>query len=327
MASVRERNGKWQARVLRNGYPPQTKTFDSHNEAIKWSRSIEVDIDQGSFISPSHSNNLMFKDIVNRYIQEVCPSKRGGKEEAIRLNATMRLKICTYSMNKITPRIMAEYRDQRLRQVAANTVIRELAYLSSIINHARREWGVTTPNPCLLVKKPQMPAGRDRTIDAEEEVRLINESKPINRRNAWLMLVIIIALETAMRRGEILSLKWEHINLNKRTAYLPMTKNGTARTVPLSSKAVDTLRTIPHSIDGRVFPLTHCALHAAFRKACKRAKLDDVHFHDLRHTATTRLAEKLPNVLELASVTGHKTLQMLKRYYHPRAEDIALKLG
>lgn len=327
MASVRERNGKWQARVLRNGYPPQTKTFDSHNEAIKWSRSIEVEIDQGSFISPSHSNNLMFKDIVTRYIKEVCPSKLGGIEESIRLNATMRLKIATYSMNKITPRVVAEYRDQRLTKVAPNTVIRELACISSIINHARREWGLTMPNPCLLVKKPQAPAGRNRTIDVAEEVRLISESEPINRRNVWLKLVIVIALETAMRRGEILSLQWVHINLNKRTAFLPMTKNGSSRTVPLSSKAVEILRSIPRSIDGRVFPITQCALHAAFRKACKRAGLDDLHFHDLRHTATTRIAEKLPNVLELASVTGHKTLQMLKRYYHPKAEDIALKLG
>jgi len=317
MASVRERKGKWQARVSRNGYPPQTKTFDSYNEAVKWSRSIEVEIDQGCFISPSHSNNLIFKDIISRYIVEICPTKRGGSTEAIRLKANMRMKIASYSMNKITPRVMAEHRDLRLTQVAANTVIRELAYLSSIINHARREWGLTTPNPCLLVKKPQMPAGRNRIIDLAEESRLINESKPINGRNAWLMLVIIIALETAMRRGEILSLKWEHINLSKRTAYLPMTKNGSARTVPLSSKAVETLQAMPHSIDGRVFPLTHCALYAAFRKACKRAKLDDLHFHDLRHTATTRLAEKLPNVLELASVTGHKTIQMLKRYYHP----------
>jgi len=327
MASVRERNGKWQARVSRNGYPPQSKTFESHSEAVKWSRSIEVEIDQGHFINPSHCNNLLFKDVISRYIAEVCPSKRGGKEESIRLNATMRMKIASYSMSKVTPRVMAEYRDIRLTKVAPNTVIRELAYLSSIINHARREWGVTTPNPCLLVKKPQMPAGRDRIIDAEEEVRLIIESEPINRRNVWLKLVIVIALETAMRRGEILGLQWVHINLNKRTAFLPMTKNGTSRTVPLSSKAVEILQSIPRSIDGRVFPITHCALHAAFRKACKRANLDDVHFHDLRHTATTRLAEKLPNVLELASVTGHKTLQMLKRYYHPKAEDIALKLG
>lgn len=327
MASVRERNGKWQARVSRNGYPPLTKTFESHSEAVKWSRSIEVEIDQGHFINPGHCNNLLFKDVIARYIAEVCPSKRGGKEESIRLNATMRMKIASYSMNKITPRVIAEYRDTRLTKVAPNTVIRELAYLSSIINHARREWGLTILNPCLLVRKPQMPAGRDRTIDSAEEARLLHESRPLNRRNPWLRPVIIIALETAMRRGEILGLRWEHINLSKRTAYLPMTKNGSSRTVPLSSRAVEVLESIPRNIDGCVFPLTHCALHAAFRKACKRANLDDVHFHDLRHTATTRLAEKLPNVLELASVTGHKTVQMLKRYYHPKAEDLALKLG
>lgn len=327
MASVRERKGKWQARVSRKGYPPQTKTFESHIEAVKWCRSIEVEIDQGHFVQPGHCNNLPFKDVISRYIAEVCPSKRGGKDESIRLNATMRMKIASYNMSKITPKVISEYRDLRLSKVAANTVIRELAYLSSIINHARREWGLTISNPCLLVRKPQMPAGRDRIIDATEEACLLNASIPMNRRNPLLLPIIVIALETGMRRGEILSLKWQHINLKKRTAYLPMTKNGTARTVPLSSRAITTLNSLPRDLDDSVFPVTHHALHAAFRKACKRAKLDDLHFHDLRHTATTRLAEKLPNVLELASVTGHKTVQMLKRYYHPKAEDIALKLG
>jgi integrase len=130
-----------------------------------------------------------------------------------------------------------------------------------------------------------------------------------------------------MRRGELLSLTWDNIDFRRRTAYLPETKNGEARTVPLSSRAIAVLTALPRSMDGRVFPITANALKIAFERAVRRAGIEDLHFHDLRHEATSRLAEKLPNVIELAAVTGHKDLRMLKRYYHPRAEDLARKLG
>ncbi len=148
-----------------------------------------------------------------------------------------------------------------------------------------------------------------------------------------------------MRQGEIISLMWGNIDLDMATAHLALTKNGGARTVPLSCKAVSILRELPRSIDGRVFPTTQNALKIAwqwalvrarkdYEKDCKRAGeildpgfLQDLTYHDLRHEATSRIAEKLSNILELSSVTGHKDLQMLKRYYHPRAEDLAKKLG
>jgi integrase len=139
--------------------------------------------------------------------------------------------------------------------------------------------------------------------------------------------LVKLALETAMRRGELLALQWEHIDLSVQTALLPMTKNGTARVVPLSKKAVAVLAELPRRGDGPVFPISHMTMHNCFRDACKRASINNLHFHDLRHTATSRLAEKLPNVIELASVTGHQTIQMLKRYYHPNAEALAQKLG
>ena len=129
-----------------------------------------------------------------------------------------------------------------------------------------------------------------------------------------------------MRRGELLALKWTDIDLNKQTAHIPITKNGDSRTVPLSSEAVLVLKDLPRSISGKVFPITNCTLSAAIERARTKASIDDFHFHDLRHMAITRLAEKLPNLIELSSVTGHRSLAMLKRYYHPRAEDIARKL-
>jgi integrase len=137
----------------------------------------------------------------------------------------------------------------------------------------------------------------------------------------------MLALETAMRRSELLGLRWSNIDLTKQVAFLPLTKNGTDRNVPLSTAAVAILIGMPHSIDGRVFPINIAAMEAAFLRAVRRADLHGLHFHDLRHTATTSLAGKLTNILELSAVTGHKELRMLKRYYHPKAEDIARKLG
>jgi integrase len=130
-----------------------------------------------------------------------------------------------------------------------------------------------------------------------------------------------------MRRGEILSLNWDNINYQARTAYLALTKNGESRTVPLSTRAIETLKALPRSIDGRVLPVNFAALETNFKRARERAGLIDLRIHDLRHTAVTRLAEKLPNLLELSAVTGHKSLTMLKRYYHPNPQQLALKLG
>jgi integrase len=136
-----------------------------------------------------------------------------------------------------------------------------------------------------------------------------------------------LALATAMRRGELLSLRWEHIDLQDRTAFLADTKNGDSRIVPLSSIAVQVLAELPRHISGLVIPVKYFTLDAAFKRGARRANLDQVRFHDLRRTSITRLAEKLPNVIELAAVSGHKSLMVLKRYYRPSAIDLAKKLG
>ena len=143
----------------------------------------------------------------------------------------------------------------------------------------------------------------------------------------WMLPLVQLALQTAMRRSELLGLRWEHIDLGRRTIYLQLTKNGTSRTVPLSTKAIEILRSMPRSINGRVFPITHEVVSQAFNRARKRAGVQDIRFHDLRHMAITNLAEKLPNLIELSAVSGHKSLAMLKRYYHPNAERLAEKLA
>lgn len=327
MAAIRQRSGVWQARVRRKGFPEEVNSFPTKIEAQKWAREIESSMDSGAYQNQSIANDQLLHDVLQRYMEEVTPTKRGAKREAEGIAFMQRHKMAKHSMATLTPAVIAKYRDERLKTVSAGTIIRELSILSSIITHAKREWSLPISNPCELVRKPPTPLGRSRLLSAEEEARLLDELKPRGRRSPWMAPLVMLALQTAMRRGELLSLKWESIDLDRQTAFLPMTKNGASRMVPLSSQAVATLANLPRSQNGRVFQITEMAMEAAFRKACTRANIINLHFHDLRHTATTHLAEKLPNVIELASVTGHQTIQMLKRYYHPKAEALAKKLG
>ena len=145
-------------------------------------------------------------------------------------------------------------------------------------------------------------------------------------RNSWVKPVVELALETAMRRGELLALQWKHVDLERRVAYLPMTKNGLARSVPLSTRAAGVLSSLPRHSSGVVFPISPAAFQQAFVRACTTAKVVDLHFHDLRHEATSRLFELGLNTMEVASVTGHETLQMLRRYTHLNPEVLATKL-
>jgi integrase len=327
MASIRFRSNKWQARVSRKGEQSLVKTFQSKEDAERWARSIEVEWDRGTYTNIHQAQKTTFGELIERYLREVTPLMRGAGADTIRLKAIMRRPIAKLSTTQLNSSKIAQYRDARMLEVSNGTVIRELAYFSSIINHARREWNINIVNPVSLVKKPASPQGRNRVLSYDEEEILLEACAPKANRNIYTRPFVILAIETAMRRGEILSLRWEDINCQTRTAHLSLTKNGESRKVPLSTRAMETLKSLPRSIDGRVLPINFAALETNFKRARDRAGLTDLRIHDLRHTAATRLSEKLPNLLELSAVTGHKSLAMLKRYYHPNAEQLAMKLG
>ena len=324
MATFSTRNNKWQARVRRLGQPTITKTFLIKQDAEKWARSIEIDLDRGTYINKSIAEKTQFKDILEQYLTNVIPNMRSGKEEAIRVKRLMRHPIAQYNMAELSPKHLAAYRDERLKVIKPNTVIRELAVLSSIINHARREWSLNIVNPVTMIKKPSSPQGRDRILNGEELDRLLIQLEKIS---PWYKPLVEFALETAMRRGELMSLLWTNINFEKSVAFLPLTKNGDSRYVPLSTKAIKILKLLPRDIEGRVFPLNKSSVSVFFLRAARRAKVNDIHFHDLRHMALTKLSAKFTNILELASISGHRELKMLQRYVHIKAEDLVQKLG
>lgn len=329
MASIRNRNNKWQVRILRKGFKPITKTFLSKTDAEKWARKVESEIDRNSYTDIALAEKTTLKEIIQRYSREVTPSMKSFSTDLFKLNAICRRPICKLSMSALSPQIFADYRDERLKEVSSGTVIRELYYFSSVINHARREWGINIQNPIMLVKKPTIPKGRTRVLSEEEKIRLLKdlESTNYHNRNALMKPLVAFALETGMRRGEMLALLWTNINLQKQTAFIETSKNGESRYVPLSKSALEILNNLPKSDDGRVFPINDFTVAAAFLRATKRANIKDFRFHDLRHTAITSMAAKIPNILELSSISGHKTLSMLKRYTHFNAEDLAKKLG
>jgi len=195
-----------------------------------------------------------------------------------------------------------------------------------VYGSAMRDWGMEgLDNPVAKVRKPSMGRPRDRRLEPGEEERLLDACRQYG--DGQIFAAVVLALETGMRRGEIASLEWKHVDFRRRTVHLPETKIGEPRTVPLSSRALVVLRQLPRRIDGQVFGLRSDAIGLAFRRVCDRAGIKGLRFHDLRHEATSRFFEKGLNPMQVAAITGHKTLQMLKRYTHLKAEDLAELLG
>jgi integrase len=327
MASLQCRNNVWQVRIRIKGQPTVSKSFRTHKEALNWASVTEGQIGRNEFIDSKSASLLSLGDLIQRYMQEVTPLMKGATTDLIKLAAIRRAAISQRRLTALTPQVVARHRDERLAKVSNGTVIRELAYLSAIINHGRREWGINIVNPILMVRKPVSPQGRQRVLSSNEQEAVLAALEPSGRRNRFMHSLVGLALETAMRRGELLSLKWENINLIDQTALLEDTKNGDRRVVPLSTKAVSILQSVSAGGTGTIFPIEAGNVFARFKHAVKSAKLNDVRFHDLRHTAITQMSTKLPNVIELSSVTGHRNLAMLKRYYHPDAKALAKKLG
>lgn len=338
MASIRQRGIYWEARVRRDGWPTISRSFNTKADARAWATVIESEMERGVFTDRTEAEKNTLGDLFKRYLTEVSSQKKGHDIERYRLESLQRDPIAKYKVAGLSGKLMAEWRDKRLKDVSGSTVNRDLNLISHVINVARKEWGMHIENPISMIRRPPENKARKRRLGAGEEEKLLAELEQRTRaergtfeaggtQNPWIRPLVILALETAMRRGELLALRWSDVYLVDRFVRLHDTKNGESRDVPLSIRAYELLNDLPRHISGRVFATTPDAVKKAFMRAVERAQLGDLHFHDLRHEATSRLAEKLDNVLELSSVTGHKTLSMLKRYYHPRAKDLARKLG
>ena len=339
MASIKQRPSGYQVQIRRKGFPQFSRMFSSYKDAIAWAHIVESEMDRGCFLDRTEADRSTLGDILERYRKEVSPLKKSGAVETIRINSFLRSEqLCSYKASALTGKLLAEWRDRRLKEVSGSSVNRELNLLSHAINVARKEWGINIANPVELIQRPKHNKPRERRLTTDELDRLLEQLETTGRteqgtymaggtHNPWLRPLVLVAIETGMRQSELLSLIWRKVDLSKRVATLDDTKNGSRRVVPLSKAAIAALGGLPRSIEGRVFPTSREAVKRGFRRAAERAGITNLHFHDLRHEGTSRLFEKGLNVMEVASITGHKTLSMLQRYTHLRAENLLEKLG
>lgn len=267
------------------------------------------------------------------YRTRVSMLKKGYAQEKYRVEQLSRSFLGPKTVRNVTSVDIATYRDQRLAEINPRTkkaispssVRLEMSLLSSFFDICRIEWGLCDENPVSKVRKPKSPPGRDRRLTARED-RLIARYTH-QHANTELYSIVALALETAMRQGEILKLAWEHINLKTGIAHLPSTKNGTKRDVPLSQRAREALSRLGPKPSGRVFCYTSDGLKSTWRFMTIKLEIEDLHFHDLRHEAISRLFELgTLDVMEVAAISGHKSLSMLKRYTHLSATKIVKKL-
>lgn len=325
MPTIRKKGeGQYHVQIRKRGYPTQTKTFTKEADARRWATIIESEMERGVFVSRTESEATFIKDILQRFAAEVLPTKRSEQSDKSRIK-TLIEAFGDYRLASLTSSQVASFRDQRLQVVGPQSVIHEINLLNRVLKTATMDWGIALPGglPTSQVRKPIKPRGRDRRVTSEEIAKILAVTE-----SSELRTIVTLAVESGMRRNEMASLAWDEIDIKKQTAHLPKTKTDVPRTVPLSKAAVKALKDFGTKREGRVFALQAESMSQAFERACEkhRANIVGVRFHDLRHEATSRLFEKGLNVMEVAAITGHKTLDMLKRYTHLRAEDLAKKL-
>jgi len=328
MASIRKRDGQYHAQVRRKGYTSVTKTFSTKSLATKWVKAVETDMERGEF---KPRVDMTVGELVTRFENQVVPTHK-DKQSAVSRCKRLRRELGHIPLSDLSPAHLASYRDERLKTIKPSTVKRELSILSSAINIAIIDWGIPIPtNAVSMTRIPKYDGSRDRRLKRGEEDKLITLAKPIYRR------AIIIAIETAMRQGEIRNIRKSHINFDNQTLHIPETKTETPRTIPLSTRAITALKDQIQSLsdtnvvqmerDPKLFRMSAPMFRHEIHKYRVKLDMEDWRFHDLRHEATSRLFERGFNVMEVALVTGHQDLRMLKRYTHLRAENLVARLG
>lgn len=276
------------------------------------------------------AHNKTVADILNRYAEEISPSKRGETWEIRRLQAMAKDPIAAVPLRELNESHIAAWRDRRLKCVSNGTVLREWNVLSPAFDVAVREWRWLPKHPMREVRRPSEPPARDRILSAREIQMLLHVlgyayDSSLTTASERVGAAMLFAIETAMRAGEIVGLTWNDI---EGTVARTQGKTPAARRrVPLSPEALRILAQLPKAEDDpRCFQLKSASIDALFRAAKKKAGIDGLHFHDTRATAITRLAKKL-DILDLARMVGHKDLRMLQVYYRESAEAIAARLA
>ena len=352
MATIRKKGPyQFHVQIRRKGYPQQSRTFNTYDEAESWAIITESEMKRGLFVDRSEAERMTLWAALERYRDEISAKKKGGDQEITRINRWLGVRteafqkmlarsksksrdteikpdpITGYTLAALKTSDFSKWRDQRLKSVSPATVGRELALFSHVFTACVKDWGIAVENPLKDIRKPVINNSRERRLEGDEEKRLFAELENRmagKRHNVWLRPLVEFAIETAMRQGEILAMDWK--NIKPHHVFVPDSKTNKSREVPLSKRARAILDALPGKGEGQVFKISFDALQNAFPRACARAKIENLTFHDLRHEATSRLAEKL-EMHELMKMTGHTNAKMVMRYYHPKSAATAAKLG
>ncbi len=327
MATIRKRGDKWQVQVRREGFPPVSKTFALARDAERWGvlREREFDLLASQGLTGRAVCDLTLRALLVRYRLTVVPLKRSADREAYMLGTLERASFAASPADRVTSADVKAHRDARLGSVGPASVVRELGLLQHAYEVARTDWGFEgLVNPVKGVARPKLPSGRARRLSEAEEARLVLGAA--RSRNRLLLPIVAFALETGMRLGEIVAADWSHLHVADRVLLLPLTKNGKPRTVPLSLKAMRLLAERGPQSQGLIFPASASAVKQSWRRLTSRAKVADLHFHDLRHEAVSRLFERGLDMPEVMMVSGHTDHRMLLRYTHLSARKLVEKL-
>lgn len=343
MASIiKNDSGNWRVQIEHRG-KREYKTFKLKSLADRWATQREAELQRGLVTSVDDAQKTPLSEVIELYRVKVLPNKR-NRSDRFTLNL-LEEQLGHIRLISLQTKDIADFRDTRLTEgKAPATVVKELNLLRVLIDYAISEMGIYLPsNQARMVKNPSVKNARDRILSEEEEIQLFGAFE-----HPMLGIITALALETACRLGELLNMSWEDINFTDSTIHIPLTKTDTPRTIPLSPKAIFTLKSLPRPIEGgRIFSCWARvdSFENVFRRALTRARknyedkctekgeipdakfLCNLRFHDLRHTATSHLAKLIPNVVELSRITGHTDLKMLSRYYHISAAELAKKLA
>ncbi len=322
----RRGDAQWQVKI-RRGRQSVSRTFDTYNDALTWRNVTVGHIDGHEYVDKSRERRSTLTHLLERYEREITPTKKGAQQERYRIKQWKAEPFATWALPAVESKTIADWIAQKQAQGAApSTISNAVNLLSAVFKIARGAWGYKVVNPCTQVPRPKARPPRTARLTSEQEKQLLTACR---EGPPWLEWCTKLAIETAMRASEIRHLRWEHIH--ETHIHLPKTKNGEARDVPLTLAALTVIKNMRKKLsrrtDGWVFGdptiegkdpgrFTKDMLSQAYRDAAQSVGVE-LTFHDLRHVATTRLADLHENVLELAATTGHKTLNVLKRYYNP----------
>ena len=332
MSSIRKRGKKYQVQIRRKGTLPISRTFHSKQDALEWSRHMESSADRRE-LPPAYKElaNYTLADIMVRYRDEISVNKLGHDNERHYINRFIKTKFSQQHLISLKPSTFSLYIDQQLKRYKPATVCRDIAIIQHALETAIRKWNLPLPeNPLRKVTKPKVDnIIRKRYSKTQYDQILQAVSTCLN---LYAVPLIEFALETAMRRSEILRAEWGDVDFDRCTLEIPKAKNGYPRVIPLSSKAIKILLSIQTMNEATrkgteiIFPVTVNSVRCIIKTIHRCSDIKNFRFHDLRHEAITRCFEMGLSVPEVSIISGHRDYGMLQRYTQITAEDVLKKL-